>query len=317
MSKTPSRGRAGGIVVRFWGCRGSFPVSGDSFLRFGGNTSCVEIRAGEHLIICDMGTGIIRLGNEILRGHLKKRGAGVRKKILESVILVSHAHHDHTQGFPFFKPAYLDDSLIHLFGPRMFNQDFSEILARSMMAPLFPIDLADMHSTREIRNVEESEVIILRKGKPPQLVNVQRNQFHPEKGAVVIQSLKNLAHPKGGVINYRITYRGKSVVYATDVEGYVGGDARLVRFAQGADLLIHDAQYLPEEYMGMPVPTQGFGHSTYEMAVAVARKAEVGALALFHHDPTHTDSEIRQIEKQAARTFKSAFAAFEGQEVRL
>lgn len=313
--KTPSRGRPGGIVVRFWGCRGSFPVSGEGFLRFGGNTSCVEIRAGEHLIICDMGTGIIQLGNNLLRDHLKKQGG--RSRTLESVILVSHAHHDHTQGFPFFKPAYLDDSLIHIFGPRMFNQDFSEILARSMMAPLFPVDLADMHSTRQIRNVEESDVIILRKGKPPQIVNVQRNQFRPDAGAVVIQSLKNLAHPKGGVINYRISHKGRSVVYATDVEGYVGGDSRLVKFASGADLLIHDAQYLPEEYTGMPVPTQGFGHSTYEMAAAVARKAKVGQLALFHHDPGHSDADIQQIEQETVRAFKNSFAAFEGQEVRV
>lgn len=317
MSKSPAGRRTGGITVRFWGCRGSFPVSGDAFLHFGGNTSCVEIRAGEHIVICDMGTGIIRLGNELLRSHLKKKRTGGRPAKLETLILVSHAHHDHTQGFPFFKPAYLNDSLIHLYGPRMFNQDFSEILARSMMAPLFPVDLADMHSTRKINNVEESEAVVLRKGKLPQTVNVKRNQFKPDQGTVLIQAMKNLAHPKGGVINYRVSYGGRSVVYATDVEGYVGGDSRLVRFSQGADLLIHDAQYLPEEYTGLPVPTQGFGHSTYEMAAAVARQAKVGKLALFHHDPTHTDAEIRQIEKQAARAFKQTFAAFEGQEVRV
>lgn len=317
MSKSPAGRRTGGITVRFWGCRGSFPVSGDAFLHFGGNTSCVEIRAGEHIIICDMGTGIIRLGNELLRAHLKRRGSGGRPGKLETLILVSHAHHDHTQGFPFFKPAYLDDSLIHLYGPRMFNQDFSEILARSMMAPLFPVDLADMHSTRKISNIGESEAIVLKKGKAPQAVNLQRNQFKPDQGSVLVQSLKNLAHPKGGVINYRISYGGRSVVYATDVEGYVGGDSRLVKFSQGADLLIHDAQYLPEEYTGLPVPTQGFGHSTYEMAAAVARQAKVRRLALFHHDPTHTDDEIRQIEKQAAGAFKQTFAAFEGQEVKV
>jgi phosphoribosyl 1,2-cyclic phosphodiesterase len=293
-------------------------VSGDGFLHFGGNTSCVEVRAGGHVIILDMGTGIIRLGNELLRDHLKrKKGPAERGGKLETVILVSHAHHDHTQGFPFFKPAYLADAIIHIFGPRMFNQDFSEIIARSMMAPLFPVDLADMHSTREIRNVEEAEAIVLKRGSPPQQVNIQRDGSRRDPAAVVIHALKNLAHPKGGVINYRITYGGRSIVYATDVEGYVGGDSRLVKFAMGADLLIHDAQYIPEEYTGMPVPTQGFGHSTYEMAAAVAVKAGVGKLALFHHDPGHTDGEIQQIEKQTARSFKGAFAAFEGQEIRL
>ncbi len=316
MSKSPTRSSKRGMSVRFWGCRGSFPVSGEGFLQFGGNTSCVEIRAGEHLIVCDMGTGIITLGNHLL-DERAKRGAGRGKDPLDAVLLVSHAHHDHTQGFPFFKPAYLDFSTIHMFGPRTLNQDFSDILARSMMAPLFPVDLADMHSTRLIRNAEESEMIILREGKTPELVNVQRNQFRLDAGAVAISALKNLAHPKGGVVNYRVSLGGKSVVYATDVEGYVGGDSRLVRFSEGADLLIHDAQYLPDEYTGLPVPTQGYGHSTWEMAATVARKAGVRRLALFHHDPTHNDAQIRQIEQQARRVFKASFAAYEGQEVSL
>lgn len=316
MSKASDARKSGRLTVRFWGCRGSFPVSGKAFLHFGGNTSCVEIRAGDHLVICDMGTGIIHLGDHLLRNHKSSKGSGT-KKPLETVILVSHAHHDHTQGFPFFKPAYLESSQIHMFGPRMFNQDFSDILARSMMAPLFPVDLADMHSTRRIQNAEEADMIILRKGAPPQVVSVQRNQHRPAAGSAVIRVLKNLAHPKGGVVNYRITYGGRSVVYATDVEGYVGGDSRLEKFAAGADLLIHDAQYVPEEYTGMPVPTQGFGHSTYEMAAAIARQARVRRLALFHHDPTHTDQEIREIEKQARRGFKETFAAYEGQEIAL
>jgi phosphoribosyl 1,2-cyclic phosphodiesterase len=297
------------MSVRFWGCRGSFPVSGEQFLHFGGNTSCVEIRAGEHLVVCDMGTGIIGLGQALLEGRARSAQAP-----LEAVLLVSHAHHDHTQGFPFFKPAYVDSARIHMFGPRMFNKDFSEILAKSMMAPLFPVDLADMRCTRLIRNAEESELIVLRQGRLPEIVNVGRNQFRIDAGSVAISALKNLAHPKGGVINYRISYGGKSVVYATDVEGYVGGDSRLVRFAQGADLLIHDAQYLPEEYTALPVPTQGYGHSTWEMAAAVARKAGVGRLALFHHDPAHDDAAIREIEKQARRAFDASFAAYEGQE---
>jgi phosphoribosyl 1,2-cyclic phosphodiesterase len=315
MSKSPKSRSSRDFTVRFWGVRGSFPVSGEGFLHYGGNTSCVEVRAGDHLVICDMGTGIIRLGNDLLRDHLDSRGRGKKKRAIEPVILVTHAHHDHTQGLPFFKPAYLDSARIHIFGPRMFNQDFSEILAKSMMAPLFPVDLADMASTRVIRNVEESETLILKKGEAPRIASAQHNQFPADPGAVVVRILKNLSHPKGGVINYRISYKGKSVVYATDVEGYVGGDSRLVQFTQGADLLIHDAQYLPEEYTGMPLPTQGFGHSTYEMAAAVAHQAGVGRLALFHHDPTHTDEEIRLIEKKTVRAFKRSFAAYEGQEV--
>lgn len=306
-----------GMVVRFRGVRGSFPVSGEGFLRYGGNTSCVEVEAGSHRIVCDMGTGIIRLGNDLLRDHLRSSTQPAQRQPIQVVILVSHAHHDHTQGFPFFKPAYLESSLLYIFGPRMLNADFSEIMAKAMSAPLFPVDLADMHSNRVIRNVEESQIVILRKGKAPELANSRGNQKAIEPDAVVIRALRNLAHPKGGVINYRITFKGKSVVYATDVEGYVGGDARLVNFARGADLLIHDAQYLPEEYSGLPVPTQGFGHSTYEMAAAVASAAKVGKLALFHHDPSHSDAEMREIEKRTVKQFKSSFAAYEGQELTL
>lgn len=317
MARAEKPKEAGDFVVRFWGVRGSFPVSGESYLHFGGNTSCVEIRAGGRLVVCDMGTGMIRLGNDLLRAHVHSSGDSNGRKPVEAVILVSHAHHDHTQGFPFFKPAYLESSDLHIFGPRVFNEDFKEIMARAMMAPLFPVDLADMRSRQLIRNVEESELIVLRPDKAPEMVNTQRNEVKIEAKAVTIRVLKNLAHPKGGVVNYRITYNGRSVVYATDVEGYVGGDARLVNFSRGADLLIHDAQYLPEEYTGLPVPTQGFGHSTYEMAGVVARAAGVKRLALFHHDPSHSDSDIREIERQTGKIFPHAFAAYEGLEVAL
>jgi phosphoribosyl 1,2-cyclic phosphodiesterase len=317
MGKGEKPKETGDIVVRFWGVRGSFPVSGESFLHFGGNTSCVEIRAGGRLVVCDMGTGMIRLGNELLRQHLRSSADGRERSPIEATILVSHAHHDHTQGFPFFKPAYLESTDLHIFGPRVFNEDFHEIMARAMMAPLFPVDLADMRSRQVIRNVEESELIVLRPDRAPDMVNTQRNEVKIDPRAVTIRVLKNLAHPKGGVVNYRITYNGRSVVYATDVEGYVGGDARLVNFARGADLLVHDAQYLPEEYTGLPVPTQGFGHSTYEMAGVVARAADVKRLALFHHDPSHSDEDIREIEKQTAKIFPNSFAAFEGMEVAL
>jgi phosphoribosyl 1,2-cyclic phosphodiesterase len=305
------------IRVRFLGVRGSFPVSGEGFLHFGGNTSCVEILAGGHDIVCDMGTGIIPLGHDLLRENLRSGRGGGSHKPLELVMLVSHAHHDHTQGFPFFKPAYLHSSVLHIFGPRLLNEDFSGIMTKSMSAPLFPVDLADMHSTRVIRNIEEPEVILLRRGKLPEVVSPQQDDARMPSDAVVVSSLKNMAHPKGGVMNFRITYKGRSVVYATDVEGYVGGDARLIDFSRGADLLIHDAQYLPEEYCGFPVPTQGFGHSTFEMAVAVARAAGVKRLALFHHDPSHSDDEIREIERQAKKAFPDTFAAYEGLEIDL
>jgi phosphoribosyl 1,2-cyclic phosphodiesterase len=285
------------FLVRFWGVRGSFPVSGEGFLHFGGNTSCVEIRVGGHLVICDMGTGMIRLGNQLLRDHLRSGSDSSARAPLEAVILVSHAHHDHTQGFPFFKPAYLQSSMLHIFGPRLFNEDFKEIMARAMMAPLFPVDLADMRSSQTIRNVEESELIVLRPGGAPQTINIQRNEARVAGDAVVIRVLKNYAHPKGGVVNYRISYDGRSVVYATDVEGYVGGDARLVNFSRGVDLLIHDAQYTRAEY----VEREGWGHSAMRHAIAFAGLAGVRRLVTFHHDPSHEDAFLDNLLAAAYR----------------
>jgi phosphoribosyl 1,2-cyclic phosphodiesterase len=303
-------------VARFRGVRGSFPVSGPDVLKFGGNTSCVEVRVNGHLIILDCGTGLVSLGDDLVREH-GSYGDPAGGTPIRAVMLLSHAHHDHTQGFPFFKPAYLGSSVFHIFGPRMFNQDFRDIMSRAMLAPLFPVDLEEMKSTRNIHNIEEYMHIVLDPDEPhPRIFDIYRDpSVERSRGSVLITNLRNLAHPKGGCVNYRIDADGRSLVYATDVEGFVGGDARLISFARGADLLIHDSQYLPEEYSGMPVPTQGYGHSTYEMACEVARAAGVRQLALFHHDPSHDDDAVRRKEARARKRFASSFAAHEGMEV--
>ncbi len=135
--------------------------------------------------------------------------------------------------------------------------------------------------------------------------------------AIVIQVHRSYAHP-GGVLVYRISWRGSSVVYATDTEGYAGMDRRLVKFAQDADLLIHDAQYLEEHYWGQLAgfpSTQGYGHSTAGMACEVAASARVGQLILFHHDPSYSDSVISELEAEAKEKFNKVQAAYEGLEI--
>ena len=305
--------------MHFRGVRGSYCVSGPDVLKYGGNTSCVEVRVNGHVIILDAGTGLVSLGNDLIREHASYAEDPRARKPIRGVMLLSHAHHDHTQGFPFFKPAYLGTSTFHIFGPRMFNQNFRDIMSRAMLAPLFPVDLDEMKSTRNIHNIEEYMHVVLEKGDPnPRIYDIYRDAtVERPKGSVLITNLRNLAHPKGGCVNYRIYANGKSVVYATDVEGFVGGDARLIAFAKGADLLIHDSQYLPEEYSALPVPTQGYGHSTFEMACEVAKAAGVKQLALFHHDPGHDDDSVRRKEAGARRLFRATFAAHEGMEVRL
>lgn len=129
--------------------------------------------------------------------------------------------------------------------------------------------------------------------------------------------MHSLAHPNGGVFVYRIEHNGKSVVFATDTEGYVGGDQKLIEFAKEADLLIHDSQYMHAEYTKKAMPVQGYGHSSVDMAAEVAQKAEVGKLALFHYDPVYEDKMIADMEKRAKGIFKESVAAFEGLEIKL
>jgi phosphoribosyl 1,2-cyclic phosphodiesterase len=287
-------------------------VSGAAYLRYGGNTPCVEIQAGKHILILDAGTGIIQLGKDLL-ARAKASGSGV-----EATLLFSHMHHDHTQGFPFFTPAYIGTSHLRIFGPGIFERDLEETLAKTMLPPAFPVSLAELPSLREISTFRESDVLFLGDAVGGALL---RNRFHASEEPVTIdddivhiRTLRSYAHPDD-VLIYRIEWRGKSVVYATDTEGYVNGDQRLAQFAQGADLLIHDAQYTEEHYLGqMPGfgATQGFGHSTASMACGVARAAQVKQLVLFHHEPQYRDEIIADIETKAQRLFANTVSAYEG-----
>ncbi len=298
------------FVVRFWGVRGSYPVPGPATVRVGGNTPCVEVEAGEHIILLDGGTGIIPAGQALLRRH---RDQG---RPLSAVILLSHTHHDHIQGMPYFAPAYVPTATLYVFGPRAVREQISETLRRAMVPPNFPISVEDLRAVRVVRALAETEAIWLLPGRQePQVRNVFRDPpAGSEDGAVRVDVLKSYAHPQEGVYFYRIAYRGRAVVYATDTEGYQGGDRRLIHFARGADLLIHDAQYTAEEYLDPVASKQGWGHSTPEMALEVAQAAGVRRLAFFHHDPAHDDALLLDIEAQAQAKFPGAVVAREGLE---
>lgn len=299
------------FLVRFRGVRGSYPVPGPSTVKVGGNTACVEVQVGGHLVIIDAGTGIISLGQDLARQNAQE------KKPVVATILFSHTHHDHTQGFPFFAPAYSGTSTLYMFGPKNFYEDIEEALIRAMLAPTFPVALDELKSLRIISSIDESEIIILDQGKEPQVLNIYREEIPTAPQAVRISPLRSFFHPKGGVTLYRIEWRGKKLVYASDTEGYVGGDTRLIRFAEGADLLIHDAQYTTEEYLTGDVPKQGWGHSTPEMATAVAQAAKAKRLALYHHDPLHDDEMLYALERQAKLAFPNTMLAYEGLTVEL
>jgi phosphoribosyl 1,2-cyclic phosphodiesterase len=264
----------------------------------------VEIRAGERTIILDAGTGLIPLGREL-----------ARRRALELVLLLSHLHHDHTQGFPFFLPAYLPSAKLHIFGPDGTHESLKNVLEHNQSSETFPVSLREMASSKEIQSVRESQVIVWDEAG----VRVAESADGVGDEALVIRIHRSYAHP-GGVYVYRVTWRDRSVVYATDTEGYIGTDRRLVQFAKNADVLIHDAQYLEAHYRGQlggfPA-TQGYGHSTAAMACEVAFASKVGQLVLFHHDPSYSDAMVAGMEATAKGQFAEVRAAQEGLEIDL
>ncbi len=297
------------MKIKFWGARGSYPTPGAGTIQYGGNTACVEINAGHRTLILDAGTGIIPLGRELARRSASE------KRPLELLMLFSHLHHDHTQGFPFFAPAYLPNARLHIFGPGGTPETLKHILELNQSAETFPVSLNDMASLKNIQSVHESQVIVW----DEEGVRVVGAGVRLSEEALVIRIQKSYAHP-GGVHIHRISWRGKSVVYATDTEGYVGMDRRLVAFARNADVLIHDAQYSEEHYRGQLAgfpATQGYGHSTATMAGEVAASTETGKLVLFHHDPAYSDEMVAAQENIAKEIFPDSRAAYEGLEINL
>jgi len=294
------------LFVRFWGVRGSHPVPGKSTLRFGGNTSCIEIRANNHIIILDAGTGIVNLGHQLLKEFQNS------KKPLKLTILFSHTHFDHLQGIPFFLPAYQPTCSLNFYGPKVFSRNLEEILTQSMEPQFSPIELNELKAKMNFHNLHENNALVFKENSDKPTL-VWQNELNDSTEAVV-KIMRSYAHPKIGVFFFKVEVNGKSVVYATDTEGYAGNDTRLIEFAKDTELLIHDAQYAPDEYLDKSFSKQGFGHSTYDMAAKVAGEAGAKRLALFHHDPSHDDDKLAAMEAQTKELFPNSMVATEGVE---
>jgi len=304
------------MQVTFWGVRGSHPVPGPHTAKTGGNTSCVEIQANGNTIIIDSGTGIIPLGRDLTRRQRESTKKGGTPPPIRAVLLFSHTHHDHIEGFAFFEPAYIGTSRLHIYGPRAFSVELKEILHQNLLPPYCPVTLDDMYSAKSIRDLMETDVVVLREGKADPIVgHVYQAPVEQQHKDVVIRVHRSYAHPIEGVFCYSIEAGGKRMVYASDVEGYVGSDQRLVAFARGADLLIHDGQYTEEVYLGGNSGSrvrQGWGHSTVNMAAEMAKAAGVKQLALYHHDPKDDDAHVVKKEKIAKKIFQNSICAYEG-----
>jgi phosphoribosyl 1,2-cyclic phosphodiesterase len=276
------------MQITFWGVRGSIPTPGPDTVGIGGNTSCVELRAGKALLIFDGGTGLRLLGKKLL-GEMP----------LTANIFFSHVHWDHIQGFPFFDPAFVKGNVIHLYGGNNVTRTLEETLAGQMDHPSFPVHLGDMAAQMTFNDLTEGQVLEIDDGLG------QKARISTGRGN----------HPNG-VWLYRVEHGGKAVVYATDTEHAKDGpDPNVLKIARGADVLIYDAQYTPEEYdgkAGRGGPKVGWGHSTFTAAIDVAKAGKVKKLVLFHHDPLQSDAEVRAKEKRAKELFPDSIAAYEG-----
>ncbi|HHX42013.1 MAG TPA: MBL fold metallo-hydrolase [Armatimonadetes bacterium] len=244
--------------VEIWGARGSIAAPGELTVRYGGNTACVSVGFdnGEVLIL-DAGTGIRRLGNVL-----------ARRQPVSAHLFLSHCHWDHIQGFPFFKPAYLAGTQLRIYSYHMTRQQLRKTMTDQMVGAYFPMDFSGLSASIEFLKMDEHSLRI----GPAQVTAVETN------------------HPGGGV-GFRIAAEGHAFVYLTDNELAAGNHKRFIDFCRGADLLIHDAQYLPEELESH----RGWGHSSYLEVLDLARAAGVRRVALFHHDPDRTDAQIEAI----------------------
>jgi phosphoribosyl 1,2-cyclic phosphodiesterase len=254
-----------GTHIKFWGVRGSIPTPGPNSVRYGGNTTCVEVRCGSDIIILDAGTGLRKLGQSLLKEF--------RKKPLNLTLLLSHTHWDHIQGLPFFAPIYESRCRLRIIGSEGARHNLVAAVTGQMESTYFPVPFSKLPSTIAIEELKD---------------------FNLDIGKVVV-SAQRANHP-GICVGYRLVTPGGRIVFFPDTEPRTGGiDRDMVEFVRGADVLILDSQYDPAEYK----THVGWGHGCVDDSVALALQAGVKHLYLFHHDPDHDDKKIDALVKRA------------------
>ncbi len=257
------------MLIRCWGARGSIPVSGRTYDVFGGDTTCLELRtADDRVVIVDAGSGIRRLGNRLMA-----------EGRTDLTMLFTHSHWDHILGFPFFKPIYSPKTRIAIHGCPLSQGNMEKLLARTMAPPYFPVPYSGLTADIEHKGVCLDEIVI---------------------GPLRVTSIP-LSHPNMG-LGYRFEENDASFVFLTDNElrhPHRGGRdfAEYVEFARGADLLLHDAEYTPEDY----ARTRGWGHSLYTDALELALAAGVARFGLFHHNQDRPDADVQAMVEDCRR----------------
>ncbi|MBU1298491.1 MAG: MBL fold metallo-hydrolase [Bacteroidetes bacterium] len=280
------------MKIIFWGTRGSIPTPGETTVKYGGNTPCVELRFDDdNFIILDAGTGIRNLGEKIIES-----GSSIN-----TYVLISHPHWDHIQGFPFFKPAFISGNEITIVCAEFDGISLPQMISDQMNKAYFPIQLNELKANINFKSVREEEFDVF--------------------GANVKTLFLN--HPLFA-IGYRITYRNKSITYISDNEPFDRYVAQTIKnvhteiikkyleyknepnqhlfdFVMGSDILIYDSTYTPEEY----IDRVGWGHSHYLFSLKVAAEGNVKNLVLFHHDPSHNDAKIDEIYSKCLKEIKN------------
>ncbi len=272
------------IQIKFWGVRGSTPTPQPENLRYGGNTSCVEVRINGQVFVFDCGTGFRILGKQLLQEY------GTNP--IHAHVFISHFHWDHIQGIPFFLPLYVNKENYFFFHSSGKSRGLQVAIEEQMADPYFPVKMDEMAAHRNFYEIDEDKIAF---------------------DDCVVQTLW-LNHPQG-CLGFRVETENKVLVYATDNEpGHPHFDKNVRKLAEGADVLIYDAQYLPEEY---EASKRGWGHSTWREGVNIVMESGAKELILFHHDPDHNDTLIDSIVTQARSYYPSVRAAAEGMEINL
>ena len=270
--------------IKFYGTRGSIPVCGREFLEFGGDTTCIKLtRDNGRIAIIDAGSGIRKLGIELAKENLNQD---------QLFIGFTHFHWDHIQGFPFFTPAYNQDMLINILAMGKDNEieNLEGIFQDQMKAEYFPIPLEAMGAKFNFLQIQQNEI---------------------EINKALIQVIKQ-NHP-GGSFGYRIKDNDKCLVVCTDIEHGESILPEIVEFCKDADLLVHDGQYTNEELESH----RGWGHSSMDQAIEVAKLAKVKKLVITHHDPAHHDVFLTKIEKECQKKYPNCVLAREGMQIEL
>jgi len=263
------------LSVRFWGVRGSIPCPGPDTVIYGGNTSCLEIRADGRLIIIDLGTGVRPLGDWLVENDLKTNGK------IKADIFLTHTHWDHIMGFPMFNPIYMPGTELHITAPDTMNKESLKSIIETQLSPQFwPVKADELAASIKYAQIKETVL---------------------DLGDGLTISTKYLNHPIS-CLGYRVNFKGKSIATVYDHEHYRGNDAaekeneKIREFIKGADIVIHDAHYTQNEYD----KHSGWGHCSQESAVNAASGINVKKIVLFHHEPSHTDSIMNQLAQKFA-----------------